>query len=292
MLPEEPTHPASPGVWNRFRRRRAASISFGFVAVVGLLALAAPLVTAPGLFPLVRFSPDAIDLGHRLSAPSAAHWLGTDDLGRDLASRLLHGARISLGVGLAATFIALVVGSLFGALAGYYGGATDWWISRLIELVLCFPFLLLVLTIVALFEPSLSTIMIALGLTSWTSEARYMRAEILRLREQEFFVAARAGGAGDFRIVTRHLLPNALAPVLVSASFGVAYAISVESTLSFLGFGVPRPAPSWGGMLASAEQFLGYAWWMALFPGLAISSIVVAFNFIGDGFRHALDPQA
>lgn len=291
MLPEPPPLPAARGVWSRFRRRRVASLSLVFVAGIGLLALAAPLLTAPGPFPLVRFAPETIDLSHRLSSPSSEHWLGTDDLGRDLLSRMIHGARVSLAVGLAATVISLIVGSLLGALAGYYGGAIDWCISRLIELVLCFPFLLLVLAIVALFEPSLWTIMIALGLTSWTSEARYVRGEILRLREQEFAVAARAGGAGDFRIITRHLLPNALAPVLVSASFGVAYAIIVESSLSFLGFGVPLPAPSWGAMLAAAEQFLGYAWWLALFPGLAIFSTVVAFNLIGDGFRHALDPQ-
>jgi peptide/nickel transport system permease protein len=275
----------------RFRRRRVAILSLAFVSGIGLLALVAPLVTAPGPFPVVRFAPDTIDLGQRFQSPSRDHWLGTDELGRDLLSRMIHGARVSLAVGLMATFIALVVGSLLGALAGYYGGAIDWCISRLVEVVLCFPFLLLVLAIVALFEPSLWTIMIALGLTSWTSEARYVRGEIFRLREEEFALAARASGAGDLRIITRHLLPNALAPVLVSASFGVAYAVIVESSLSFLGFGVPRPAPSWGAMLAAAEESLGHAWWLALFPGLAIFATVIAFNLIGDGFRHALDPQ-
>jgi peptide/nickel transport system permease protein len=291
MLPDPSPPPATRGVWSRFRRRRVASISLSFVAFICLVALAAPLVTGPGRFALVHFGPDTIDLGHRLTSPSHEHWLGTDDLGRDLLSRMIHGARVSLAVGLAATFISLVIGSLFGALAGYYGGAIDWCISRLIELVLCFPFLLLVLAIVALFEPSLWTIMIALGLTSWTSEARYVRGEFLRLREEEFAVAARAGGAGDLRIITRYLLPNALAPVLVSASFGVAYAIIVESSLSFLGFGVPLPAPTWGAMLATSEEYLGHAWWLALFPGLAIFSTVIAFNLIGDGFRQALDPQ-
>lgn len=291
MLPEAAPPPAAPGIWMRFRRRRVAILSLAFVSGIGLLALVAPLVTAPGPFPVVRFAPDTIDLGQRFQSPSRDHWLGTDELGRDLLSRMIHGARVSLAVGLMATFIALVVGSLLGALAGYYGGAIDWCISRLVEVVLCFPFLLLVLAIVALFEPSLWTIMIALGLTSWTSEARYVRGEIFRLREEEFALAARASGAGDLRIITRHLLPNALAPVLVSASFGVAYAVIVESSLSFLGFGVPRPAPSWGAMLAAAEESLGHAWWLALFPGLAIFATVIAFNLIGDGFRHALDPQ-
>jgi peptide/nickel transport system permease protein len=278
--------------WVRFRRDRLALGALAFILATGALALLAPLLAADERGWLVRYSPDRVDLVHRLAAPSPEHWLGTDDVGRDVLSRMIHGSRISLAVGMTATAIAVILGCLFGSLAGYYGGAVDWVISRMIEVVLCFPFLFLLLAVVALFRPSLLTIVIALGVTSWTSEARYVRGEFLRIREMEFALAARASGAGDLRIIVRHLLPNALAPVLVSASFGVAYAILAESALSFLGFGVPLPTPSWGGILATAEQFLGYAWWLAVFPGAAIFLTVVAFNIIGDRVRESLDPTA
>jgi peptide/nickel transport system permease protein len=205
---------------------------------------------------------------------------------------MIHGARVSLSVGFVATAISLIVGSLLGALAGYYGGAADWIVSRVIEVVLCFPFLFLVLGIVALFKPSIYTIMIALGLTSWTSEARYVRGEFLRIRDLEFAQAARASGARDARIIFRHLLPNALAPVLVSASFGVAVAILTESALSFLGLGVPLPTASWGSMLSQAHEHIEYAWWLILFPGVAIFTTVAAFNLVGERFREALDPRS
>jgi peptide/nickel transport system permease protein len=271
-------------VWQRFKRSHLAVIALIYVVLITLLAAAAPLVA--------MHDPLRIDLIHRFEPPSAEHRFGTDDLGRDVLARMVHGARVSLVIGFSATFIALIVGSFFGAIAGYYGGVADWIVSRLIETVLCFPFLFLVLGIVALFRPSLATIMIALGLTSWTTEARYVRGEVLRLRELEFAQAARASGARDSRIIFRHLLPNALAPVLVSASFGVANAILVESALSFLGLGVPVPMPSWGGILSVAEQVIDYAWWLVLFPGLAIFTTVAAFNVIGDRFRDALDPRS
>jgi peptide/nickel transport system permease protein len=270
--------------WRRFRRSRLAVSALLFVVLVASTAALAPL--------LAPFDPDAVDLAQRLSPPGAGHGFGTDDLGRDVLSRMIHGARVSLAVGLIATAISLLVGSLLGALAGYYGGAADWIVSRLIEVVLCFPFLFLVLGIVALFRPSMLTIIIALGLTSWTTEARYVRAEFLRVREMEFAHAARASGAGDARIIFRHLLPNAIAPVLVSASFGVANAILTESALSFLGVGVAVPTASWGAILSVAEQYIDYAWWLVVFPGLAIFTTVSAFNIIGDRFRDALDPRS
>jgi peptide/nickel transport system permease protein len=207
-------------------------------------------------------------------------------------ARMIHGARISLLVGFTATAIALFIGSLFGAIAGYYGGAVDWLVSRLIEIVLCFPFLFLVLGIVALFRPSVWTLMVALGFTSWTTEARYVRGEFLRIRELDYAVAARASGARDWRIIVRHLLPNAIAPVLVSATFGVAYVILTESALSFLGLGVPLPTATWGTILTVAEQHIDYAWWLTLFPGLAIFLTVASFNIIGDRFREAIDPRS
>jgi peptide/nickel transport system permease protein len=269
--------------WQRFRRSKLAVGALVYVAVVVLIAVFAPLLTT---------DPNAVDIAHRLQPPDRAHRLGTDDLGRDVLARVVYGARVSLTVGLTATAISLLIGSLLGALAGFYGGAADWIVSRLIEVVLCFPFLLLVLAVVALFRPSFLTIMVALGLTTWTTEARFVRGEFLRIRDMEFAQAARASGARDARIIFRHLLPNAFAPVLVSASFGVASAILTESALSFLGMGVPPPTPTWGNILYSAEQYLEYAWWLAVFPGVAIFVTVAAFNIIGDRVRDALDPRA
>jgi peptide/nickel transport system permease protein len=277
--------------------QRTATSGWSFPAFADYLA-DDPDIDRPGepaAFALrapIPFSPNTIALRDRLEPPGNGHHLGTDDLGRDVLARMIHGARVSLTVGLIATFIALVIGSFFGALAGFYGGVVDWIVSRLIEVVLCFPFLFLVLGIVALFKPSIYTIMIALGLTSWTSEARYVRGEFLRIREAEFAQAARASGARDARIIFRHLLPNALAPVIVSASFGVAVAILTESALSFLGLGVPLPTASWGSMLSKAHEHVEYAWWLILFPGVAIFTTVAAFNIVGERMREALDPRS
>lgn len=280
-----PRHEGQPGAtWRRFRRSRLALAALVWVAAISMFAILAPMVTpAP---------PDAVNLAHRLEPPGNGHEFGTDDLGRDVVARMLYGARVSLAIGFSATVISLVLGSLLGALAGYYGGLVDWVVSRIIEVVLCFPFLFLVLAIVALFRPSLWTVMLALGITSWTTEARFIRAEFLRLRELDFAQAARASGARDPRIMLRHLLPNALAPVLVSASFGVASAILTESALSFLGFGVALPTASWGSILATAQNHLEEAWWLILFPGIAIFLTVASFNIIGDRFREAIDPRS
>jgi len=269
--------------WTRFRRSRLATFALIYVAAMALIAILGPL------FPL---QPDAIDLHHRLAPPDRTHLLGTDDLGRDILARMIHGARVSLTVGFLATLISVIIGSTLGAIAGYYGRTADWIVSRLIEVVLCFPFLFLVLGIVALFRPSLTSIMIALGLTTWTNEARYVRGEFLRIREAEFAQAARASGARDARIIFRHFRPNAMAPVIVSASFGVAWAILVESALSFLGLGVPLPTASWGSILSDAKNTIDYAWWLMLFPGLAIFTTVAAFNLIAERFREALDPRS
>ncbi len=269
-------------IWHRYRRSPIAVGALCYVGFITLLAIFAPMIVD---------DPYAVDIATRLQPPDAKHRLGTDELGRDVLSRMIYGARVSLTVGITATLIALLVGSFLGSIAGYYGGVADWIVSRLIEVVLCFPFLFIVMGIVALFRPSLFTMMIALGLTSWTTEARFMRSEFLRIRDIEFAQAARASGARDARIIFKHLLPNALAPVLVSASFGVASAILIESALSFLGLGVPLPTPSWGSMLASAETHLEYAWWLAVFPGFAIFMTVAAFNVIGDRARESLDPR-
>lgn len=273
----------SAGVWRRFCRSGLAVAALLYIVLLAVVAVGAPLLS-PG-------EPNKTDLGRRLQPPDSQFRLGTDELGRDVLSRLIFGTRVSLAVGLLATAISLLVGSVLGALAGYYGGVADWIVSRAIEVILCFPFLLLVLGIVALFRPSMLTIVIALGLTSWTTEARFMRGELLRIRDIEFAEAARASGARDARVIFVHLLPNALAPVLVSSSFGVASAILTESALSFLGVGVPLPTPSWGSILAEAQLHVDYAWWLIVFPGLAIFTTVAAFNIVGDRFRAAMDPR-
>ena len=270
--------------WRRFRRSPIAVVAIAYIVAVTLAAIFAPLISP--------YPPDAIDLAARLSPPNRDHLLGTDDVGRDVLSRMIHGSRVSLIVGFAATLLSVVVGATLGAVAGYYGSIPDWIVSRLIEIVLCFPFLFLVLGIVALFGPSLWTVLIALGLTSWTTEARFVRAEFLRIRELEYAQAARASGGRDLRIIFRHLLPNALSPVLVTASFGVAWAIMTESALSFFGLGVALPTASWGSILSVAYEYIDFAWWLAFFPGIALFLTVAAFNLIGDRLRAVIDPQS
>lgn len=272
-----------PQLWNRFRRSRLAVAALAYLAILVLIALLAPWITS---------DPNAIFLERRLEPPAPGHWMGTDELGRDVLARMIHGSRVTLWVSLAATLVAVVVGVSLGAVAGYFTGWVDWVISRLIEVVLCFPFLVLLLAIVALFQPSMLTIIIALSITSWPTEARLVRGEMLRVREIEFAEAARASGAKALRVVLRHLLPNAIAPVLVSASFGVAMAMLTESALSFLGFGVPLPRASWGSILSSADDYLLHAWWLALFPGLAIFLTAAAYNIIGERLRDAMDPRS
>ena len=267
-------------------RAKLALALLGALAVIGLFR--GSIATDGGLVP---YDPESVDLASRLVPPGADHLFGTDDLGRDVLSRMIHGAAVSLSVGFIAAFLALVIGSALGAIAGYYRGIADWLISRTIETVLCFPFLFLVLAIVAFFQPSFTTVIVALALTSWTTEARLVRGEFLKLRGREFSEAARASGAGDSRIILRHLLPNAIAPVLATASFGVGSAILVESALSFIGLGVPLPRASWGNILASADDYIGVAWWLALFPGLAIFLTVLACNVVGESLRDLLDPK-
>jgi peptide/nickel transport system permease protein len=242
------------------------------------------------VMPPIRYSPVATSLDDRLQRPSKRHWLGTDELGRDVAARMLHGAGISLKVGLVATGISLLIGLILGACAGYYGGATDLLLSRLIEIVTCFPFIFLILAVIAFLPPSIYNIMVVIGITRWTDIARYTRGEFIRLKAREFTEAARALGATDAKIIVRHILPNSLAPVLVTATFGIANAILIEAALSFLGLGTQPPTPSWGGILASARE-QDFAWWLTTFPGLAIFLSVTAYNLLGEGLRDASDPR-
>ncbi|HWP46356.1 MAG TPA: ABC transporter permease [Candidatus Limnocylindrales bacterium] len=238
------------------------------------------------------YDPNETDMAIKLSPPSLQHPLGTDQLGRDVLARMLHGARISLLVGFVAVGIAVTVGILVGSIAGYFGGWIDNLLMRLVDAVISFPSFFLILTVVALLKPSFWNVMIVIGLTGWTGTARFIRAEFLSLKEREFVQAAHALGGKSSRIILVHLLPNALMPVLVSATLGVAGAILTEAGLSFLGFGVQPPQPTWGNILTEGRLYIFDAWWLTLFPGLAILITVLSFNLVGEGLRDALDPRS
>ncbi len=254
--------------------------------IVGLVSLLAILATW-----IAPYSPTAIDTSAILLPPSPNHWLGTDALGRDLLSRMLYGGRVSLWVGFVAVGIATAIGLTLGLIAGYFGRLADEIIMRGVDIMLCFPSFFLILAVIAFLEPNLLNIMIIIGLTGWMGVARLVRAETLTLKERDFVLAAKVAGAGPMRIITRHILPNALAPVLVSATLGVAGAILVESSLSFLGLGVQPPDPSWGNMLTDGKEVLGIAPWLSVFPGLAILITVLGYNLLGEGLRDLLDPR-
>ncbi len=243
------------------------------------------------VFPPVKYSPNDIDLLSTIQPPSSEHWLGTDDIGRDIASRMVHGSRVSLSVGFVAVAIYVAIGMFIGALAGYYGGVVDIIASRLIEIMLTIPTFFLIITVVAFLPQSIFNIMVVIGLTSWPTVARLTRGEFLKTKSLEYVVAAQALGASDARTILRHVLPNTLAPVFVAATFGVASAILIESTLSFLGFGVPPSTASWGAILSSARTLLPSGWWLTLFPGMAIFLTVTSYNLVGEGLRDAADPR-
>jgi peptide/nickel transport system permease protein len=270
-------------VWRNLRRNPLAVA--GLAAVVLLFVVA---VTAPWLAP---FDPAEFDRGRILSSPSARHWLGTDALGRDVFSRLVYGSRVSLAVGFVSVGISVLIGAILGALAGYFGGAVDSAVMRLVDLMLCFPSMFLILAVIAFVGPSIWNVMAVIGLTGWMGVCRLVRAEFLTLRERDYVAAARALGAGPLRIIFRHLLPNAMAPVLVAAVLGVAGAILTESALSFLGLGVQPPTPSWGNILADGRANMDIAWWLSVFPGLAIMVTMLGYNLFGEGLRDALDPR-
>lgn len=248
-------------------------------------------MTEYAVYPPIKYSPTENDLLSVLSAPDSAHYFGTDDRGRDVLSRMIHGAKISLSIGFVAVGIAFIIGIILGGIAGYYGGKTDFIISRLFEIMITFPVFFLILTILAFRDPSIYNIMIVIGATGWTGIARLIRGDFLKIRNYDYITAEKALGASDARIMFMHILPNALAPVLVAATFGIAGAILTESALSFLGFGVPPPTPSWGDVLSQSKKYVDFAWWLVIFPGLAIFLTVTSFNLVGEGFRNALDPK-
>ena len=255
---------------------------------VVVLALFAVSLLAPWLAP---YDPNAIDLKQVLMPPSGGHPFGTDPLGRDVFSRMIWGAGISLKVGFVATGIAILIGTILGALAGYYGRWVDTVIMRFVDIMLCFPTFFLILAVIAFLEPSIWNIMIVIGLTGWMGVTRLVRADFIALKERDFVQAAQAIGAGDFRIIFLHILPNAMASVLVTATLGVAGAILTESALSFLGIGVQPPTPSWGNILTAGKDNIDIAWWLSFYPGLAILITVLGYNLLGEGIRDALDPR-
>jgi peptide/nickel transport system permease protein len=268
--------------------RRLVSNKLALMGGIVVVVLFVVSILAPVLSP---YDPDAIHVNEILMPPSRQHPLGTDELGRDVLSRMIWGSRISLKVGFVAVGIAIFIGVIVGAAAGYYGGWVDAVLMRFVDMMLCFPAFFLILAVIAILEPSIYNIMAVIGLTSWMGVARLVRAEFLRIREMDFVKAARSIGASDIRIIFRHILPNAMSPVLVAATLGVAGAILTESALSFLGIGVQPPTPSWGNMLTAGKDNMEIAWWLSVFPGLAILVTVLGYNLLGEGLRDILDPR-
>jgi peptide/nickel transport system permease protein len=258
----------------------------GFIIILGvfLLAILAPII-AP-------YDPGDINVKAILLAPSFEHWMGTDGLGRDVLTRMLYGGRISLLVGLVAVGISTVIGIILGAIAGYYRGWVDTLIMRLVDVMLSIPSFFLILAVIAFLTPSIINVMIVIGLTSWMGVTRLVRAEFLSLQGREFVQASRTLGAKDARLIFTHLLPNSLTPIIVSSVLGVAGAVLMESGLSFLGLGVQAPQASWGNILTDGKDYIQFAWWLSLFPGLAILITVLGYNLLGEGLRDALDPRS
>jgi peptide/nickel transport system permease protein len=269
----------------QFKRNRLALVGLAIIVLLYLVALLAPLIA-----PYDPIAQDDIARTGYLS-PRGEYILGTDRFGRDVLSRIIYGSRISLSIGFIATAISVTIGTLFGAAAGYFSGKVDTIIMRFTDMVLAFPRLILLIMIVALFGPSITMIILVLGLTQWPATTRIVRGDVLSLREREFIHAAQALGMSRARIMMRHLIPNVLAPVIVTATLGIGNTIVMEAGLSFLGLGVQPPTPTWGSMVAEGRDNLLGAWWVATFPGLTIVLVVLAFNLVGDGLRDALDPR-
>jgi peptide/nickel transport system permease protein len=264
----------------------AYPLMFWGIAFICLMVLVA--LTAQWIAP---YDPIQQNLTGNLLPPSIHHWMGTDQFGRDVLSRLIYGSRVSLAVGIVAVSIYIFIGTLVGSVAGYYGGWVDGVLMRLVDILLCIPTFYIILMVIAFVGPNIINIMVIIGVTSWTDVARLVRGEILALKEREFIQAARVIGMKDSRIILKHLLPNALGPVLVVATLGIGSTILLESALSFLGLGVQPPTPSWGNMLEEGKDHLTDAWWLITFPGIAIFLTVMAYSFLGEGLRDYLDPR-
>jgi len=275
--------------WRRFRKNTPAVIALVLAILLFGAGMGYWFLDLAGVHwpydPIIPNPPD------QLQGPSAAHWVGTDDLGRDIFSRILLGAHISLLIGFVAVGIAVVIGTILGSVSGYFGGWADTIIMRFVDMMMCIPTFFLILMVMALVRPNVWYVALVIGLTAWTGTSRLVRAEFLTLREMDYVHAARALGARHLRVIFRHILPNALPPVFVSAVLGVASAILIEASLSYLGFGVQPPDPSWGNIISDGKQYILDAWWLIVFPGVAIFVTTLAFYVTGEGLRIALDPK-
>jgi ABC-type dipeptide/oligopeptide/nickel transport system permease subunit len=270
-------------LWNALRHRRLAMAGGLVILLLVVVGIAGPWI-AP-------YDPLDQDLSKSLQSPSWAHWFGTDSFGRDILSRVLYGARISLLVGIVSQGIAFSLGVAMGLVSGYYGGKIDALIMRLADVTLAFPTLLLLIAITAAFQPGLTVVFVAIGVVGWAGLARLVRSQTLVVRELDYVQAARALGMNDLRLLTRHVLPNTLAPAIIAVTLGMAGAILLEAALSFIGLGAQPPTPSWGSMISDGRDFLRTAPWISVFPGLAIGLVVLGFNLFGDGLRDAMDPR-
>jgi len=270
-------------VWRRFKKHKLAMLGLYVLIFMYSIAILAPVLSTHDY--------QDVDPPNKLLPPSREHLMGTDNVGRDVYSRILWGARISLAVGFVAAGVSVVLGTIVGSIAGYFGGWVDNLLMRATEIVMAFPTFFLLLTIISIVERSIFNIMLVIGITSWPGLARMVRGQILSLREQEFTESARALGASDGRIIFRHILPNTMAPVIVSAPLRISGAILAESSLSFLGIGVQEPFPSWGSIINTGRHYLLQAPHLMIFPGLFIFLTVLSFNYVGDGLRDALDPR-
>ncbi|MCA0992597.1 nickel transporter permease [Pseudalkalibacillus hwajinpoensis] len=269
--------------WKGFRRNKLAMVGMGIVLFFILLAIFAGVIAPEGI--------NEQKLGERLQSPSASHWFGTDDFGRDILSRIIYGARISLWVGFFAVLGSAAVGSLLGMVAGYYGKLVDTIISRIFDIMLAFPSILLAIAVVAVLGPSLRNALIAIAIINIPNFGRLVRSRVLSVKQEEYVMAARAVGMRDSRIIFHHVLPNSLAPIIVQGTLAIATAILEAAALSFLGLGAQAPQPEWGKMLADSRSYIIQAPWTVFFPGLAIMLTVLGFNLLGDGLRDALDPK-
>lgn len=272
-------------IWFEFNKNKLAVIGMVFLILIFLVSLSAKLI--------MPYNPLKMDPAYSMGVPkppTGDHWFGTDDLGRDLLSRALSGSQISLSVGFIAVGISTILGVFLGSLAGYYGGRLDNVIMRIADIFLSLPTFYLILTVNSMLTPSIFNIMVVIGLFNWMNVSRMVRGEFLRIKQMDFITSAHATGVSNTRIILKHLLPNSVAPIIVSATIGIPSAILLESALSFLGLGVPAPLASWGNMLYDGKIWLHQCWWMWVPPGLLISITVIAFNFFGDGLRDALDP--